>query len=96
MTKPLEFELAQNYPNPFNPQTSIFFNIPEASHVTVEIYNIYGQLIRTLIDSDMSAGRYDITWDGRAEANDIVTSGIYMYTLTSGNFKTAKKMIFLR
>ncbi|HUV29672.1 MAG TPA: FlgD immunoglobulin-like domain containing protein [Acidobacteriota bacterium] len=72
--KPLEppdgFELSQNYPNPFNPSTAIKYVLPQRSHVTIEIFNVLGQRVRTLVDREQSAGAHAITWDGGRRPGD--------------------------
>lgn len=88
---PISFTLGQNYPNPFNPTTTIKYEIPKSSFVTLKIYNIVGQLITTLVDGQKSVGTYAIQWNA---AN--VSSGIYIYRITAGNFSDAKKSIVLK
>jgi hypothetical protein len=94
--KPVEFSLKQNYPNPFNPSTVISFNLPVDSKVTLNVYNVLGQKISTLINDNMPAGEQNITFDASA-----LTSGIYFYQLeaNSGNekkFSSVKKMILTK
>jgi hypothetical protein len=84
---PAEFELNQNYPNPFNPSTTFRYSLPVDTHVSLEIYNLLGQRIETLIDDDQSAGYKSITWDASEYA-----SGIYFYRLTAGNKVFTKRM----
>jgi hypothetical protein len=85
----------QNYPNPFNPSTVIRFQIAEASPVRVDIYNILGQKVRTLVNEQLPVGRYAAEWDGRSDAATGVSAGIYIYRLRAGNFTTARKMVLL-
>jgi trimeric autotransporter adhesin len=80
---PTEFALFQNYPNPFNPSTTIRFGLPVASHVTVEIFNILGQRIRSLVNNDLGAGYHAVEWNGRGEADVPLGSGAYLLRLTS-------------
>jgi hypothetical protein len=89
--KPTSFTLSQNYPNPFNPTTQINFQITKADKVTLEIYNIIGQRIATLINQKMTAGEHTITWDARNFA-----SGVYFYKLSFGSLSETKKMILLK
>ncbi len=84
-------ELAQNYPNPFNPSTHISFSVPSQSHVTIEVFNVLGQRITTLVDRDYSAGTYLTSWN---PGN--VASGIYFCRLISGGHKQTIKMLLLR
>ena len=94
---PENFELSQNFPNPFNPSTTISFSLPANAPVTVAIFNTLGQQIKTLMSGHITAGKHDVVWDGKDEAGNAVTSGIYFYRLTSGqNFTDMKKMILLR
>ncbi len=80
---PEGFELLGNYPNPFNPETKISYKISKRAKISLKIYNIDGQLIRTLIDDEQNPGDYEIQWDGLNAEGQIVGSGIYMYQLCS-------------
>lgn len=91
-----EFSLFDNYPNPFNPETRISYFLPKACQVKLEIYNILGQRIRTLVDEDQSAGKKEIIWDGKNESGEQVASGVYFYNLQAGNFVQTKKMVLIR
>jgi hypothetical protein len=93
---PDKYSLAQNYPNPFNPTTRIRYSLPEAGHVTLRIYRIDGQLVKTIYDDYQSAGIYEKVWDGRNEHGTKVSSGVYFYRLTSNDFVQVKKMILLK
>jgi len=93
---PTSYALSQNYPNPFNPTTSINFDLPEANTVTLTIYNALGQEVRTLKHDYLNAGRYSVTWDGLDNAGNGITSGIYIYRMTSGNHSFSKKMLMLK
>lgn len=96
IVKPDKYALSQNFPNPFNPETEIHYRIPEAAHVTLVIYNLQGQKIRTLIDGTSQAGYYIARWDGRDEIGTSVASGMYFYVLHAGQFEDVKKMILMR
>lgn len=85
------FILFQNYPNPFNPQTKIKYQIPELSFVTIKIYDVLGKEIATLVNEEKTAGVYEIKFDAIA-----LTSGIYFYHLSAGNYVETKKMVILR
>jgi len=89
-------EVHQNYPNPFNPATTISFNLPKSSKVTLKIYNLLGQEVRTLADHVMEAGSHSISWDGKDNSGDPVSSGVYFYRLNAGESKVVRKMIFMR
>jgi len=93
---PDEYSLEQNYPNPFNPETRIRYAIPEPGHVTLKIYRIDGQLVKTLQDANQSPGRYERIWDGKNEFGNKVSSGVYFYQLRAGNFLQTKKLILLK
>lgn len=95
---PKEFALFQNHPNPFNPVTQIRFQLPGESHVKLTLYNISGQLVRTLLNKRMSAGEWTETWDGRNEQGQQVPSGVYFYRLSAneGEWTAMKKMILIR
>jgi hypothetical protein len=95
-TLPTSFFLAQNYPNPFNPTTSISFGLPKTAIVTLDIYNLLGQHVKTLLDGNLNAGYKTIIWDGKDEAGASVSSGLYFYKLDTGSFKESKKMTLLK
>ena len=88
---PTHFALDQNRPNPFNPVTDIGFSLPEARHVRLEVYNITGQKVASLIDARLDAGNHSVTWDGSEAA-----SGIYLYRLMAGEFTKSRTMILLK
>lgn len=88
------FEVFQNYPNPFNPSTKIDYQIPRAGDVSIQIYNINGELVKTLINAHQSAGRYSIVWDGRSSSP--VASGIYIYRVLYGSSVLSRKMLLLK
>ena len=88
--------LHSNYPNPFNPETTISFSISVASNLRVDIYNIKGQKIKTLINEPKQSGTHTITWDGSDENGKSAGSGIYFYQLTTNNFSQAKKMVLMK
>ena len=93
---PETFALEQNYPNPFNPSTQISFALPEASEVELEIYNIMGQKVRTLVSSSFQAGFHALQWDGANDFGQRVASGIYLYKLQAGSFVQTKRMILMK
>ncbi len=88
---PDDYSLRQNYPNPFNPKTSIIFQLPQSSFVSINIYDINGKLIEKLISKDLQAGSHNIQWDA---VN--YPSGIYFYKIIAGNFTDVKKMILVK
>jgi len=93
---PTAYALSENYPNPFNPTTTIEFAIPVAGNVELVIYNINGQKVRTLVNETKDAGFFHMTWDGRNDLGETVSSGIYLYRLVSGNFNKMEKMTFIK
>ncbi|MCC7094171.1 MAG: T9SS type A sorting domain-containing protein, partial [Ignavibacteriaceae bacterium] len=88
---PEAYSLEQNYPNPFNPSTTIKFDLPEASEVTLTIYNTLGQKVDEIVNTTLEAGRYSYQW----KATDIA-SGIYIYELRANKFISFKKMILIK
>jgi len=94
--RPAEFELSQNYPNPFNPGTQIEYALKKTGHVTLYIYNVLGEKVKTLLDQDQPAGFYQINWDGKNDDGKLVSSGIYLYKLEVNGFSEAKKMLLLK
>jgi hypothetical protein len=93
---PTEFGLKQNYPNPFNPETNIQFMVPKASNVSIEIFNILGQRVKSLVSESKEAGVYSVRWDGANEDGQNVPSGVYFYKMVAGDFAQTNKMIMLR
>ncbi|MEW6051732.1 MAG: FlgD immunoglobulin-like domain containing protein [Candidatus Zixiibacteriota bacterium] len=93
---PNAFSLAQNYPNPFNPTTTISFSLPRASDVKIEIFNIVGQRIASLIGGTMQAGEHHVEWDGQTDSGQSAATGVYFYRLQAGNLIDTKKMLLLK
>jgi serine protease AprX len=100
---PQEFSLGQNYPNPFNPTTTIPFTVHGSRfmvrgliHTTLNVYNIRGQLVRTLVDEEMTPGKYSVMWDGKTQDGKEVSSGIYLYRLSTEDTRITKKMLLLK
>jgi len=94
--QPLSFKVEPNYPNPFNPTTTIRYQIPQPGKVKIVIYNLAGQIVRTLLNTEQTAGSYEQTWDGRDNLGKEVASGIYLYNLSAKNFRKSYKMTLLR
>ena len=93
---PETFALFQNYPNPFNPSTQISFDVPSAEFITLRVYNLLGQDVRTLSSKTMNPGRYIFEWDGTDLLNNDVASGVYFYELRGESFISRKKMLLIR
>jgi hypothetical protein len=93
---PLTYELKQNFPNPFNPETRLYFSIPELQKVQLIVYNVVGQKVRTLLDTQYSAGRHVVNWDGLNDAGHRVPTGVYIYRLKAGDFIDFKKMTMIK
>lgn len=91
-----EYQLMQNSPNPFNPTTAIKFQIPVSSVVSIKIFDQLGREVRTLLNEEKSSGSYVVYWDGKDGSGNIVSSGTYIYMLTSGNFTQVRKMLFMK
>jgi hypothetical protein len=99
---PFGFNLEQNYPNPFNPTTTIMFEIGRdgsdsgPQHVSLEVFNVLGQRVTTLIDDDMPPGSYSVEWDATTNSGQRVATGLYLYRLRVGGEAKSKKMLFLK
>ena len=93
---PKEYKLYNNYPNPFNPSTTIKYSVPKVSNVKLQVYNMMGQLIKTLVNETKAPGFYNILWSGTNENNSKVASGIYFYRFESENFIANNKMILIK
>ena len=96
---PNSFALSQNYPNPFNPSTVIEFSIPQSfgtSDVKLEIYNVLGQNVRTLANTRLESGAYEVTWNGRNNSGNLVSAGMYIYRLQAGDQVISNKMILVK
>ena len=90
-TSPVEYALNQNYPNPFNPSTEISFSLAKSSFVTLEIYNSLGQKVATLLNKRINPGHHKVKFNALN-----LSSGIYYYKITAGQFQSVKKMLLLQ
>jgi hypothetical protein len=90
------FALEQNYPNPFNPVTTITFSVPERGRAVLNVYNVKGELVRTLVDDVVAAGDVSVTWDATDRFGRQISSGVYFYRLIVGDLEMSRKMILLR
>lgn len=93
---PSDFALMQNYPNPFNPETSLEFALPRNAHVTLTVYNMLGQVVVTLVDSELPAGSHKVQWHGDDQQGRAVASGVYLYRLQAGAETMTRKMMLLK
>ena len=94
---PQNYDLKQNYPNPFNGTTQIQFDLPKSSHVTLEIFNVLGQKVKTLVDEELQAGYKQVTWDGKDQRGNLVSTGIYFYRIRAENqFTDMRKMLLIK
>jgi FlgD Ig-like domain len=93
---PDDYALLQNFPNPFNPSTSIKFKVPETSNVTLRIYDMLGQEVRTLFNGEVQSGTYTVNWDGLNNSGVQMSSGNYVYRMIANGFVQSKKMILFK
>jgi hypothetical protein len=93
---PLQFTFNQNYPNPFNANTIISFSLDKPAKTLVTIYNILGQRVATPVNEYLEAGNHSVIWDGKNSSGASVASGVYFYTIQSGERFASKKMLLLR
>jgi flagellar hook assembly protein FlgD len=93
---PKSFRVSQNYPNPFNPTTEIEYAIPHSANVSIKIYNMLGQKVKTLVSGEEAAGTYSVQWNGDNDFGAKVTSGAYIYRIIAGNHVVTKKMIMMK
>jgi flagellar hook assembly protein FlgD len=88
--------LSWNYPNHFNPTATIVYNLLEAAKVQLDIYNVKGQLVKTLVNAEMSAGMHSVVWNGRDSNNAAVASGVYFYRVSSPKATQTKRMLLMK
>ena len=93
---PADYKLYQNYPNPFNPVTTISYDIIKDGYVELSIYNSSGKLVNELIDGYKTSGRKLITWNGTDQNQNVLPSGLYIYTIKIGGFTSTRKMILIK
>ncbi len=90
------FELKQNFPNPFNPTTEIAYSIPKKDQVIINIYDIQGKKVKTLVNSQITAGNYQVTWDAKNDLGKVMPAGLYFYKLQTTNQVQTQKMILVK
>ena len=93
---PTEYALNGNYPNPFNPTTTISFDLPEAASVSLEVYDMMGRRVATLVNGELGAGSYETIWNARSDAGAPVASGVYIYRIQAGTFQAVKQMVLMK
>ena len=93
---PTSFNLAQNFPNPFNPSTTIKFDLVKKVHVTIRIFNVRGEQVGVLVDRSLLVGRHQVEWRGTENNGRPLPSGTYFYSISAGDFRDVKKMVYLR
>jgi hypothetical protein len=93
---PTAFALHNNYPNPFNPVTNILYDVPELTDVTLEIFNVMGQRVRTLAQGSHEPGRYQIVWNATNDIGESLSSGMYIYRIQAGDFVSVKKLVLMK
>jgi hypothetical protein len=93
---PLRTELNCNYPNPFNPETQLQFSLAEPGVVKIDVYNLQGQLIKTLTNAYYPSGRYTVVWDGSDSDNKQVGSGIYFYRMKTKDYIETRRMSLIK
>ncbi len=95
-SSPLTFKLYANYPNPFNPQTNVVFDLPQTDEVTIEIFNILGQKVRTLAQQTFKAGKHHLVWNGKDDRGNTLSSGVYFLKLHSSRYSATRKMVLMK
>ena len=96
---PTIVSLSQNYPNPFNPSTTIEYNVEESGHLTLNVYDVMGRLVKTLVNNHREAGHisgYQVKWDGLDNAGQQVSAGIYIYSLQTQGVTQTEKMVLMK
>jgi flagellar hook assembly protein FlgD len=89
--------LGNAYPNPMNPTTRIqFTNETEGGKVTLQIFDVTGRLVKTLVNGNLTAGPHEVVWDGTTDSGSSTPSGMYFYKMTAGNFVSAKKLVVMK
>ena len=88
---PVQFSLSQNYPNPFNPSTTISYSLPQDNFVSLKVYNVLGNEVATLVNEQITAGDHKINFNASN-----LSSGVYYYTIRTGNFTSTKKLMLLK
>jgi len=93
---PVEYSLEQNFPNPFNPSTEIRYSLSHSGMVRMDVVNVLGQKVKTLVQLEQPIGHYQVTWDGTTDAGTAVSSGVYFYRLTTEGFSSVRRLVLIR
>ena len=97
LSLPGKYALLANYPNPFNPSTTLQFELPQGDKVSLIVYDLTGREIRSLISSELPAGRHRVVWNGRDGRGHGVATGVYFYRIITGSgFTSTRKMVFMK
>jgi len=88
--------LQSNFPNPFNPETTIAFSLSNVGNVVINVYNVRGQRVRSLLDEQREPGHHSIVWNGRDDSGRALSSGIYLYRMTAGDFTETRRMLLMK
>ena len=96
VSTPYKINLHQNYPNPFNPTTLIRYDLPVNEHVSINIYDLTGKRVKSLVNTNQDAGYRSINWNATNEVGQPVSAGMYIYTIQAGEFRQTKKMVLLK
>ncbi|MBT6580690.1 MAG: T9SS type A sorting domain-containing protein, partial [Bacteroidetes Order II. Incertae sedis bacterium] len=94
--QPAAFELGQNYPNPFNPTTTIEFRMSESANVSLKVYNVLGQVVKTLVSGTLPSGMHSVSWDATDDSGSAVTTGLYIYRMETDNFSATKSLVLMK
>tara|TARA_B100000959_G_scaffold7985_1_gene8099 strand:+ start:158 stop:442 length:285 start_codon:yes stop_codon:yes gene_type:complete len=93
---PTRYSLGEAYPNPFNPTTKISYELPNSEFVSIDIYNLMGRHIKSLVNMNQDPGLRTIEWNATNDSNQPVSAGMYIYTIQAGSFMDTKKMVLLK
>ncbi len=93
---PTDFDLGQNYPNPFNPTTTIEFKMAEAANVSIRVFNVLGQVVRTLVSGTLPPGLHRVSWDSRDDSGTSVVTGLYLYRIETESYTSVKTLVLMK
>jgi hypothetical protein len=96
VSTPYKINLHQNYPNPFNPTTLIRYDLPVNEHVSINIYDLTGKRVKSLVNTNQVAGYRSINWNATSDLGQPVSAGMYIYTIQAGEFRKTRKMVLLK